>query len=120
MTDLVLLRMFETDLRRTGIMTHFRTVGCLLVVGGTIVSQAALSDSVVFPGRTWESREPAQLGLKADRLDELAALLGGRGCVIKNGYVVRAWATRRGLRIGCHPPNRSLARCFSLRSRRAW
>ena len=72
-------------------MTHFRTVRCLLVVGGTIVSQAALSDSFVFPGRAWESREPDQLGLKADRLDELAALLGGRGCVIKNGYVVKAW-----------------------------
>ncbi len=72
-------------------MTNFRGLACLLVVGGTITSQAALSNSVVFPGRTWESREPAQLGLKADRLDELAALLGGRGCVIKNGYVVKVW-----------------------------
>ena len=44
-----------------------------------------------FPGTTWERRAPADLGLDAARLDEVARLLGGRGCVIKDGYVATAW-----------------------------
>lgn len=45
----------------------------------------------MFPGETWEARKPAALGLDAARLAELAEFLGGRGCVIKDGYVVKVW-----------------------------
>jgi len=45
----------------------------------------------VFPGASWEARPPEALGLDPARLDALAARLEGRGCVIKNGYVVKAW-----------------------------
>jgi len=48
-------------------------------------------ESAAFPGDTWEHRPPEALGLDAGTLDEIAALLGGRGCVIKEGVVVKAW-----------------------------
>ncbi len=44
-----------------------------------------------FPGKSWEQREPASLGLDASTLDQLAKQLGGRGCVVKDGYVVKSW-----------------------------
>ncbi|WP_165073986.1 serine hydrolase domain-containing protein [Paludisphaera rhizosphaerae] len=45
----------------------------------------------VFPKAAWEHREPEALGLSRERLDALARSLGGRGCVVKNGYVVKTW-----------------------------
>lgn len=51
-----------------------------------------------FPGKTWESRDPRRLGLDGPTLDLLAANLGGRGCVVRDGYVAKAWGdqTERG------------------------
>lgn len=49
------------------------------------------SPSVVFPGKSWERKNPEALGLDPAKLDALAELLGGRGCVVKSGYVVKAW-----------------------------
>ncbi len=50
---------------------------------------AAADDA--FPGVEWEQREPGALGLDGAELDEVAARLGGRGCVIKDGYIVKSW-----------------------------
>lgn len=44
-----------------------------------------------FPSKTWESRAPESLGLNGSKLDLLARNLGGRGCVVRHGYVVAAW-----------------------------
>ena len=43
---------------------------------------------------TWKTKSPADLGLDDDRLEALAKALGSRGCVIKNGYVVKAWGAQ--------------------------
>jgi len=51
----------------------------------------ALASGADFPGAQWERRNPARMGLNAAKLDELAANLGGRGCVVKDGYVVKSW-----------------------------
>jgi CubicO group peptidase (beta-lactamase class C family) len=48
----------------------------------------------VFPKGSWETKPPADLSLDQEPLDELAKRLGGRGCVIKNGYVVKAWGAQ--------------------------
>jgi len=52
----------------------------------------------VFPGKTWQERPPAEVGLNPGRLRSLAAFLGGRGCVIRHGYLVYTWgdASKRG------------------------
>lgn len=44
-----------------------------------------------FPGAIWEQRLPSEFGLDAAQLDLLATQLGGRGCVVKDGYIVKAW-----------------------------
>lgn len=46
---------------------------------------------IAFPGAEWARREPAVLGLDGATLDLLAEELGGRGCVIRDGYVAKAW-----------------------------
>jgi CubicO group peptidase (beta-lactamase class C family) len=48
----------------------------------------------VFPAAHWQQREPSTLGLDGQKLDELAALLGGRGCVIKDGWVIKSWGSQ--------------------------
>ena len=52
----------------------------------------------VYPGKDWERRTPADVGLLIDKLHALARLMGGRGCVVRNGYLVFTWgdATKSG------------------------
>lgn len=45
----------------------------------------------VFPGTTWEQRTPGQVGLSREKLDALSKLVGGRGCVVRHGYMVYSW-----------------------------
>jgi CubicO group peptidase (beta-lactamase class C family) len=45
----------------------------------------------LFPGAQWETRTPDQAGLSADDLDALQKLVGGRGCVVRHGYMVYSW-----------------------------
>ncbi len=54
-----------------------------------IVSLA--SADTVSPGVEWEARDAASLGVDARALDSIADLLGGRGCIIKDGYVIKSW-----------------------------
>lgn len=49
------------------------------------------STEIVFPGQAWSQRRPEELGLDAQKLEELATRLGGRGCVIRHGHVVKTW-----------------------------
>ena len=44
-----------------------------------------------FPGEHWKTKTPAEIGMDGPALEALAANLGGRGCVVKDGYVVMAW-----------------------------
>lgn len=62
--------------------------------GTDCISSVRNSDdppTVVFPNESWEVRTPEQMQLDPMVLDQLAIRLGGRGCVIRNGYVVRSW-----------------------------
>jgi len=47
--------------------------------------------AVVFPGETWKERAPASVGLDERKLAEFAARVGGAGCIIKDGYLVKSW-----------------------------
>lgn len=51
-----------------------------------------------YPGETWASRRPAQVGLSARALRGFEKYVGGRGCVVRYGYMVHTWGdwTRRG------------------------
>jgi len=59
---------------------------------GFFCALLALSASTnVYPGKEWATRTPEQVGLSRAKLDELAAFVGGRGCVVRHGYLVYTW-----------------------------
>lgn len=58
----------------------------LVVAAGCMASPAG-----VFPGAHWETRTPEQVGLSRAKLDALQNLVGGRGCVVRHGYLVYSW-----------------------------
>jgi CubicO group peptidase (beta-lactamase class C family) len=49
------------------------------------------SQGSTIPGTNWETVEPAAAGLAAGKLKELAALIGGRGCVVRHGKMTFTW-----------------------------
>jgi len=44
-----------------------------------------------YPGAAWETRTPAEVGLRVAALDALAGSIGGVGSVVRNGYMVYSW-----------------------------
>lgn len=48
-------------------------------------------DECVFPTASWQRKAPADLDLDQSALQELSEDLKGRGCAIKNGYVIHEW-----------------------------
>jgi CubicO group peptidase (beta-lactamase class C family) len=54
-------------------------------------TSGALTDQPVYPGDTWKACSPEEAGLLTEKLKALAELAGGRGCVVRNGYLVYTW-----------------------------
>jgi CubicO group peptidase (beta-lactamase class C family) len=54
----------------------------------------ASADENAFPGTEWQEKSPAELTLDDESLNAVATALGSRGCIIKNGYVVKAWGSQ--------------------------
>jgi hypothetical protein len=69
-------------------ITVFRLCAAEDVAGRTTQS---VSDGVRFPGKTWPVCAPEDVGLDSSMLEGIAQYLEGRGCIVKNGYVVHAW-----------------------------
>jgi len=81
-------------------MQHVRAIRaaaavCLLgVLGGLparAVSESPSARGRTYPGTTWETRAPEQVGLDPEKLEAIAVALGGRGCIVRHGYVVHTW-----------------------------
>jgi len=78
---------------------HQPVAATLLLLCGVFISRAAAGDvaatlpaeAVIYPGDDWEKRTPAETGLSAVKLQALAELVGGRGCVVRHGYLVCTW-----------------------------
>lgn len=74
-----------------------RRLGIEVLKAGSVMLLAAMRAAAgeslpeVFPGAAWQSARPDQVGLDAQALDELAALLGGRGVVVRHGYIAKQW-----------------------------
>jgi CubicO group peptidase (beta-lactamase class C family) len=48
----------------------------------------------VFPGATWAFRTPAEARLDGAKLNQIANMLDGRGCIVRDGYMVATWGTQ--------------------------
>ena len=72
---------------------------CLVTAGapGTFATSTLQSlepphgTSVVVPQGSWETRTPEQVGLRRSALDALRSTLGGRGAIVRHGYLVYTW-----------------------------
>src|SRR3989344_3835553 len=51
-------------------------------------------DAQVFPGTTWQTKTPAEMGMDVNRLNELRDYVGGNGVVIRDGYLVYSWCSQ--------------------------
>ncbi|HEV8620721.1 MAG TPA: serine hydrolase, partial [Nitrospiraceae bacterium] len=40
---------------------------------------------------SWPFKSPAELGLDGAKLDQFAAKVGGVGCIVKDGYMIKSW-----------------------------
>jgi CubicO group peptidase (beta-lactamase class C family) len=78
---------------------HQPVAATLLLLSGAFLSTAAAADvaaprpaeAAIYPGDDWEKRTPAETGLSAIKLRALAELVGGRGCVVRQGCLVYTW-----------------------------
>lgn len=52
---------------------------------------STVAAEAVFPGKTWATKAPAEVGLDAMKLAALSDYIGGRGCVVRHGYLVYRW-----------------------------
>lgn len=48
----------------------------------------------VFPGATWEFKTPAEVGMDSVKLDQIASTIGGSGCIVRHGYMVKTWGSQ--------------------------
>ena len=58
---------------------------------GFWIAILALQAHAVFPGKEWETRDPSAVGLDRAALDHMAEFMGGRGCVVRHGYMAYTW-----------------------------
>jgi CubicO group peptidase (beta-lactamase class C family) len=81
----------ERHFKLTANIVHF--AGLLLFGFGVAaaVSRGADIEPCAYPGDHWETRAPEQVGLSAEKLKALADFTGGRGCVVRHGYLVYTW-----------------------------
>jgi CubicO group peptidase (beta-lactamase class C family) len=65
---------------------------CLKVMLLSIVSLTVdAADEPVYPGATWAKKKPSEVGLSAEKLKAFSNFVGGRGCVVRHGYLVYSW-----------------------------
>ena len=78
------LRTPSSELAQTGALS-------LLIAVMLVTFPRPAHAEQIFPGSEWATRTPEELGMDAALLNAIAADLGGRGCVVKDGYVVKTW-----------------------------
>lgn len=67
-----------------------RPAAALCVLTLSFLGFCAIAQDVL-PGKTWETRTPVDVGLDAAKLDAIRDFMGGRGCVVRHGYLVYSW-----------------------------
>ena len=57
----------------------------------SIKRTGTVAPMTVFPGATWQTKPPAEVGLDSAKLDAFRNDVQGRGCVVRYGYQVYCW-----------------------------
>lgn len=78
---------------------------CLAALSVMLLAASSLADGV-YPGATWESAAPAEVGMDSAKLDIFRDYVGGRGCVTRYGYMIYTWGDqsyRQDVASACKP-----------------
>ena len=62
-----------------------------LSVGCSRSATEAAGPEYVYPDPTWKEVHPASAGFDETALDSFVEHVGGHGCVVRKGYLVKAW-----------------------------
>jgi hypothetical protein len=73
-------------------MRHYSLLAVFILA--VLFAGAVWSLPPVFPGATWASKRPAEVGLDSARLVQIQNYLGGRGCIVRYGYMVHTWGSQ--------------------------
>ena len=76
---------------------------CILMGGSPLSAQTV---QPTFPGATWAAKTPAEVGMDSAKLTSFSNYLGGRGCVVRHGYMVYSWGSqnqRADIASACKP-----------------
>ena len=77
------------------------------VVDGWLVTELRAEEvEAATPGTSWDKKAPGDMGLDAAKLAEFSRFVGGRGCVVRHGYLVHAWgdvSRRADVASACKP-----------------
>jgi len=68
-------------------------------------TQSIVEESV-YPGKTWATKTPAEVGMDSTRLKTFSQYVGGRGYVVRYGYMVYTWGNvdkRTDIASACKP-----------------
>lgn len=76
-------------------VVHGLLTGILFAFGSAACLDGAALAPAVYPAVAWETRTPGELGLSLEKLGALSRLVGGRGCVVRHGYLVFAWGDQQ-------------------------
>jgi len=64
---------------------------CFGAAASLVTGLLAAEVKPVFPSQHWDMRQPESVGLSKAKLDALRELVGGRGCVVRYGYMTYSW-----------------------------
>lgn len=67
------------------------TLGLLLALGLIVPQSFGADEEAKWPGDAWERKAPKEVGLNVDQLNAFSKYVGGRGCVVRRGYLVYSW-----------------------------
>jgi len=47
-----------------------------------------------YPKSSWQTKTLSEVGLNSEKIDAVAQLLQGRGCIVRHGYIVKTWGSQ--------------------------
>jgi len=77
--------------RPTGSRTIVNALAMLSLFLSAIAGCAAAQPNEMGPAKAWHTKAPGEVGLSSQKLDGLRDLVGGRGCVVRHGYLAYSW-----------------------------
>ena len=93
--------------RRAFMRTSGATVtASVLAHGGGIAAVERHRAEEVYPGIEWATRASQDVGLDREKLEVFSRFVGGRGCIVRHGYMIHSWgdiSRRADVASACKP-----------------